>query len=71
MEEKVSLELTLKEARLFKSFRKYQDIWEEAERIKPGSIVIHFNKDNQIKKYEFHIYKHGNLTDNLAGGKIK
>lgn len=67
-EKKIPIELTEKEAELFIWFRKYQSVWEKARTLKPGSLVLHFNKDNNLGKKEFHYYEaEGNnpLTDLL------
>ena len=62
--------LTDKEAELFTFFRKYQDIWERAKKeCRPGSLVLHFDKDFNIGKKEFHSYEKKTLdkltVDNL------
>ena len=57
MIDKIKLELTKKEARLFvKWFRKHQDIWERAESLRPGCLSIHLDIKNNIMKTEFHYY---------------
>lgn len=53
---KVKIELTEKDAELFKWFRKYQLIWEEARELKPGKLVLHFNNKNEIRKKEIHSF---------------
>ncbi len=57
--------LTDKEAELFVSlFRRYQHIWERAKKkCCPGSLVLHFDKDFNIRKKEFHEYEKDDLTE--------
>ena len=52
------IQLTNEEAELFTFFRKYQHIWERAKKeCRPGSLVLHFDKDFNIRKKEFHGYE--------------
>jgi len=60
-----TIELNNEEAELFKWFRKYQHIWEQARQLRPGSLVLHFNNNGDIKKKEFHEYETEDLTNNL------
>ena len=56
------IELSKEEIELFKWFRQYQHIWEETKKICPGSLTLHFDSNNSIKKYEIHFYKkHGKI----------
>ena len=58
MEDKTKIELDKAEADLFLNmFRRNQEIWETARKLAPGSLVIHFDKDFNIRKHEFHFYK--------------
>ena len=55
---KIKVELTEHEAELFCNlFRKYQDLWTQVKELKPGSLTLHFDKDFNIKKHEFHFYQ--------------
>jgi len=69
MAEKIIIELSERDAELFKWFRQYQGIWEEARGLSPGSLVLHFDKDNKLKKREFHYYDVGTI-DKPSGDKI-
>ena len=66
MSTKIKIELTEKDAELFKWFRKYQSIWEEARTIRPGRLVLHFNDKNEIKKKEVHSF----ALDKHSGDKL-
>lgn len=49
-ENKISIDLTEKEAELFKFFRQYQDLWEEIAKVKGGKVVIHFDAKGKIRQ---------------------
>lgn len=55
--------MTEEDARIFYIMRKYQDIFEKAFMdLRPGSLVLHFSSEGEIKKHEMHFYK---TVDNL------
>ena len=56
-EHKVKIELTEFEADLFiRYFRKHQNFWELVRRkVHPGSVTLHFDSSNEIRKKELHI----------------
>lgn len=56
-EGKIKIELSEEDAELFIWFRKYQSVWKKARTLKPGNLVCHFNKKNELKKREFHFYE--------------
>lgn len=49
-ENKISVDLTKEEAELFKTFRQYQDIWQEVFKTKGGKVVLHFDSDGKIRQ---------------------
>uniref|UniRef100_A0A6M3IMM6 Uncharacterized protein n=1 Tax=viral metagenome TaxID=1070528 RepID=A0A6M3IMM6_9ZZZZ len=50
--------LTEDEAWLFYWMREYEYIFREAfNKLKPGSLVLHFNDHGKIRKHEMHFYK--------------
>jgi len=53
---KIKIELTEEDAEIFKWFRRYQSVWEQARKLRPGRLVLHFNNKNEIKHKEFHFY---------------
>ena len=57
MVSKIIVELTPREAELFKKFKKIEKAWSKMDQLRPGSLVIHFNKDNKFKKWEYHLYE--------------
>ena len=54
MEKKIKIEITERDAELFIWFRRYQKIWEKTKELRPGSLVLHFDEHNKIRKKEFH-----------------
>lgn len=52
-----TIQLDEEEARLFEKFRKVQDAWEKIDQLKPGSLTLHFDIHNKLKKWEYHLYK--------------
>jgi len=53
----VKIELTEKEAKVFKWFRRYQNIWEKMFEMRNGKITLHLNNKGEIRKKEFHYYE--------------
>lgn len=51
----ISVELSDKEAELFKTFRQYQDIWEKVFKMVSGSATLHFNAGGEIKQVDYHV----------------
>ena len=56
----ISVELTNKEAELFKKFREYQSLWESAFKIKSGSVTLNFDKRGKIRSTDE--YRHKKLS---------
>ena len=54
---KITIELTPREAELFKRFKKVEEAWDKMDQLRPGSLVIHFDSGNNVKKWEYHLYK--------------
>ena len=57
MEQKIRIELTKKECEIFKWCWENYNVFEEAkEKLKPGSLVLHFKNNGKLGKYEFHLF---------------
>lgn len=57
MADKAKIELEKDEMELFKWFRQYQNVWEHAfKKCRPGSITLHFDNQNTLRKWDFHNY---------------
>ena len=48
-EEQITIYLSPKEAELFKTFRQYQDLWEQIFKIREGSVELHFDSTGKMK----------------------
>lgn len=64
---KVGIE-EIEEEELFAWFCKHQNIWKEAQKLRPGSLVLHFDKDWKIRKVEYHQYE--NVSDIITYPRI-
>lgn len=52
------ISMSEEDAALFYQMRKYQDIWQTAfSKLRPGSLILHFDNKGEIKKHEFHFYQ--------------
>jgi hypothetical protein len=57
MKEKIKIDLTSEECEIFKWCQEFYDIFNEAKnKLKPGSLVLHFKNNGKLSKYELHIY---------------
>ena len=61
----IKIELKPEDAELFLWFRKYQSVWEKARTLRPGNLVCHFDKNNEMGKREFHYYGDKNEDKNF------
>ena len=50
----ITIELTNKEAELFKTFRQYQDYWERIFKTREGSVKLNFNKQGRIGSVDYY-----------------
>lgn len=57
-EETIKIELTKEECEIFRWLWRHFELWKRAKKeLRPGSLVLHFNTKNELKKREFHIYE--------------
>lgn len=63
---KTKIELTEEEMEVFRWCWQNYRVWKLARELKPGRLVLHFDKDNELKKPEFHYYGDKTL-DTLSG----
>lgn len=73
MEDRIPVYLNKEEAELFKTFRKYQNIWEEIFKIKGGKAILFFDNEGILRQThtENTIQKYSHLTDNQGRDIIK
>ena len=58
MKNKTKIELNEEETEVFKWLWKHYDLWKRAKKeLRPGSLVLHFNNENKLKKKEIHSYE--------------
>ena len=49
-ENKISIDLTEKEAELFMIFREYQKTWEKIFQVKGGRVILHFDSEGKMRQ---------------------
>ena len=55
--EKIKIELTAEECEVFKwTMENYNVLKEAKDKLRPGSLVMHFKNDGKLGKYEFHLF---------------
>jgi len=59
MEEKrIKIELTEEECEVFKfCWENYAVLKEAKDRLRPGSLVMHFKNNGKLGKHEFHLFR--------------